>query len=208
MGNGDSDTPITQVYMPPRAAVLRLVDAGVVRGLDAVRLGTRLRAEVLGRRRGADGRGGRARHPHFVLRNCRQRACATAFVARRSLPGWRRPTSSPRWRACCTTIARSIGRSPWSRRSRRRASFREPVQSHRARARRRRAQDHRGAHARRGGRLLQRGAARAPGGSGASSRSTPRTAGRCTWRSSCGWRASSSPRGCAADRVLGLSLRD
>ncbi len=44
MGNGDSDTPITQVYMPPRAAVLRLVDAGVVRGLDAVRLDA-LRAE-------------------------------------------------------------------------------------------------------------------------------------------------------------------
>jgi hypothetical protein len=44
MGNGDSDTPITQVYMPPRAAVLRLVDAGVVRGLDAVGLDA-LRAE-------------------------------------------------------------------------------------------------------------------------------------------------------------------
>jgi hypothetical protein len=44
MGNGDSDTPITQVYMPPRAAILRLVDAGVVRGLDAVRLDA-LRAE-------------------------------------------------------------------------------------------------------------------------------------------------------------------
>lgn len=42
MGNGD--TPITQVYMPPRAAVLRLVDAGVVRGLDAARLDA-LRAE-------------------------------------------------------------------------------------------------------------------------------------------------------------------
>ena len=44
MGNGDADTPITQVYMPPRAAVLRLVDAGVVRGLDAARLDA-LRAE-------------------------------------------------------------------------------------------------------------------------------------------------------------------
>ena len=42
MGNGD--TPITQVYMPPRGAVLRLVDAGVVRGLDAARLDA-LRAE-------------------------------------------------------------------------------------------------------------------------------------------------------------------
>jgi len=42
MGNGD--TPITQVYMPPRAAILRLVEAGVVRGLDAARLDA-LRAE-------------------------------------------------------------------------------------------------------------------------------------------------------------------
>ena len=42
MGNGD--TPITQVYMPPRAAVLRLVEAGVVRGLDGPRLDA-LRAE-------------------------------------------------------------------------------------------------------------------------------------------------------------------
>jgi len=42
MSNGD--TPITQVYMPPRAAILRLVDAGVVRGLDAARLDA-LRAE-------------------------------------------------------------------------------------------------------------------------------------------------------------------
>jgi hypothetical protein len=42
MGNGD--TPITQVYMPPRTAVLRLVEAGVVRGLDAARLDA-LRAE-------------------------------------------------------------------------------------------------------------------------------------------------------------------
>ncbi|HEX4459298.1 MAG TPA: hypothetical protein VIA18_15070, partial [Polyangia bacterium] len=38
------DAPITQVYMPPRAAVLRLVDAGLVRGLDAARLDA-LRAE-------------------------------------------------------------------------------------------------------------------------------------------------------------------
>ncbi|MDB4964832.1 MAG: hypothetical protein JWN44_521 [Myxococcales bacterium] len=42
MGNGE--TPITQVYMPPRTAVLRLVEAGVVRGLDAARLDA-LRAE-------------------------------------------------------------------------------------------------------------------------------------------------------------------
>ncbi len=42
MGNGE--TPITQVYMPPRTAVLRLVDAGLVRGLDAARLDA-LRAE-------------------------------------------------------------------------------------------------------------------------------------------------------------------
>ena len=42
MGNGD--TPITQIYMPPRTAVLRLVDAGLVRGLDAARLDA-LRAE-------------------------------------------------------------------------------------------------------------------------------------------------------------------
>src|SRR4051812_38590617 len=42
MGNGE--TPITQVYMPPRAAILRLVDAGLVRGLDAARLDA-LRAE-------------------------------------------------------------------------------------------------------------------------------------------------------------------
>ena len=42
MGNGDM--PITQVYIPARAAVLRLVDAGVVRGLDAARLDA-LRAE-------------------------------------------------------------------------------------------------------------------------------------------------------------------
>ncbi len=42
MSNGD--TPITQVYMPPRAAILRLVEAGVVRGLDAARLDA-LRAE-------------------------------------------------------------------------------------------------------------------------------------------------------------------
>lgn len=42
MGNGD--TPITQIYMPPRAAILRLVDAGLVRGLDAARLDA-LRAE-------------------------------------------------------------------------------------------------------------------------------------------------------------------
>lgn len=38
------ETPITQVYMPPRAAVLRLVEAGVVRGLDGARLDA-LRAE-------------------------------------------------------------------------------------------------------------------------------------------------------------------
>lgn len=38
------DAPITQVYMPPRAAVLRLVEAGLVRGLDAARLDA-LRAE-------------------------------------------------------------------------------------------------------------------------------------------------------------------
>jgi len=43
MGNGEQPI-ITQVYMPPRAAVLRLVDAGVVRGLDAARLDA-LRAE-------------------------------------------------------------------------------------------------------------------------------------------------------------------
>ena len=42
MGNGE--TPITQVYMPPRGAILRLVEAGVVRGLDAARLDA-LRAE-------------------------------------------------------------------------------------------------------------------------------------------------------------------
>src|SRR5437868_1911643 len=42
MGNGD--TPITQIYMPPRAAILRLVDAGLVRGLDGARLDA-LRAE-------------------------------------------------------------------------------------------------------------------------------------------------------------------
>jgi hypothetical protein len=42
MSNGD--TPITQVYMPPRAAILRLVEAGVVRGLDGARLDA-LRAE-------------------------------------------------------------------------------------------------------------------------------------------------------------------
>ncbi|MGZ3441732.1 MAG: hypothetical protein ACXVDD_19565 [Polyangia bacterium] len=42
MGNGD--TPITQIYMPPRTAVLRLVEAGLVRGLDAARLDA-LRAE-------------------------------------------------------------------------------------------------------------------------------------------------------------------
>jgi hypothetical protein len=42
MGNGD--TPITQIYMPPRTAVLRLVEAGIVRGLDATRLDA-LRAE-------------------------------------------------------------------------------------------------------------------------------------------------------------------
>jgi hypothetical protein len=40
----EGDAPITQVYMPPRAAVLRLVDAGLVRGLDAARLDA-LRAE-------------------------------------------------------------------------------------------------------------------------------------------------------------------
>lgn len=40
----DVETPITQVYMPPRAAVLRLVEAGLVRGLDAARLDA-LRAE-------------------------------------------------------------------------------------------------------------------------------------------------------------------
>ncbi len=38
------DAPITQIYMPPRAAVLRLVDAGLVRGLDSARLDA-LRAE-------------------------------------------------------------------------------------------------------------------------------------------------------------------
>lgn len=41
MGNGN---PITQVYMPPRAAVLRLVEEGLVRGLDGPRLDA-LRAE-------------------------------------------------------------------------------------------------------------------------------------------------------------------
>ena len=38
------DTPVTQVYMPPRAAVMRLVEAGLVRGLDEARLDA-LRAE-------------------------------------------------------------------------------------------------------------------------------------------------------------------
>jgi hypothetical protein len=42
MGNGN--TPITQVYVPPRTAVLRLVEEGVVRGLDGPRLDA-LRAE-------------------------------------------------------------------------------------------------------------------------------------------------------------------
>jgi hypothetical protein len=42
MGNGE--TPITQIYMPPRTAILRLVEAGVVRGLDSARLDA-LRAE-------------------------------------------------------------------------------------------------------------------------------------------------------------------
>jgi hypothetical protein len=42
MGNGE--TPITQIYMPPRTAILRLVEAGVVRGLDTARLDA-LRAE-------------------------------------------------------------------------------------------------------------------------------------------------------------------
>jgi hypothetical protein len=42
MGNGE--TPITQIYMPPRTAILRLVEAGMVRGLDAARLDA-LRAE-------------------------------------------------------------------------------------------------------------------------------------------------------------------
>ena len=42
MGNGE--TPITQIYMPPRTAILRLVEAGIVRGLDAARLDA-LRAE-------------------------------------------------------------------------------------------------------------------------------------------------------------------
>jgi hypothetical protein len=41
---GTGETPITQVYMPPRTAVLRLVEAGLVRGLDAARLDA-LRAE-------------------------------------------------------------------------------------------------------------------------------------------------------------------
>jgi hypothetical protein len=40
----DEHPPITQVYMAPRAAVLRLVDAGLVRGLDSARLDA-LRAE-------------------------------------------------------------------------------------------------------------------------------------------------------------------
>jgi hypothetical protein len=40
----EGDFPITQVYMAPRAAVLRLADAGLVRGLDAARLDA-LRAE-------------------------------------------------------------------------------------------------------------------------------------------------------------------
>jgi hypothetical protein len=42
MGNGE--TPITQIYMPPRTAILRLVEAGIVRGLDSARLDA-LRAE-------------------------------------------------------------------------------------------------------------------------------------------------------------------
>jgi hypothetical protein len=42
MGNGN--TPITQVYVPPRTAVLRLVEEGMVRGLDGPRLDA-LRAE-------------------------------------------------------------------------------------------------------------------------------------------------------------------
>ena len=42
MGNGH--TPITQVYVPPRTAALRLVEEGLVRGLDGARLDA-LRAE-------------------------------------------------------------------------------------------------------------------------------------------------------------------
>ena len=40
----EDDPPITQIYMAPRAAVLRLADAGLVRGLDASKLDA-LRAE-------------------------------------------------------------------------------------------------------------------------------------------------------------------
>ena len=40
----EGDPPVTQVYMPPRSAVMRLVDAGLVRGLDSPKLDA-LRAE-------------------------------------------------------------------------------------------------------------------------------------------------------------------
>jgi hypothetical protein len=44
MGAMDGEPPVTQIYMPPRSAVMRLVDAGLVRGLDDQKLDA-LRAE-------------------------------------------------------------------------------------------------------------------------------------------------------------------
>lgn len=40
----EGDAPVTQIYIPPRTAVMRLVESGLVRGLDDQKLDT-LRAE-------------------------------------------------------------------------------------------------------------------------------------------------------------------
>src|SRR4051794_41421087 len=79
MGNGE--TPITQIYMPPRTAILRLVEAGVVRGLDAARLDA-LRAECWGGDEEQMGEAGGLRLPAPVFQVPRQRVGGGVFLDR------------------------------------------------------------------------------------------------------------------------------
>ena len=191
MGNGD--TPITQVYMPPRAAVLRLVEAGR-RARPRRRPPRRAARRMLGRRRRADGGGRRARHPHLVLRDARQGRARRLSLARRSLLAWRPTTSSPSWPRMLhddRPLFRQLSVEEKVSTARR---FRETVQAHRARARRRRAaRRSRRARSTTWSPASTRSCARAAG-SGASSRSTPPTSWKMYVALELRSRASSPPR--------------
>ena len=203
MGNGD--TPITQVYMPPRAAILRLVEAGVVRGLDAARLDA-LRAECWDGDEEQMEEAGVLGILTSFYETARQGAARRLSVARRSLldgdarrrrrGGRHAARRSPALSVRCASTRRSRRRAASARRCRRSSSSATTAC----------ARPSKRAPSTTSSPASTRSCARA-GGSGASSRSTPPTAGRCTWRSSCAWRASSRPRArCRSPRST--SLRD